>query len=752
MAEHAMDIPKKRVFKIETGNPLFFPVLVSFSVIIAVILLRSVATWSWRWHNPLLFHVVEGIEFLASILFAVFLITRKTRDAVFNTWIPTGLLGMGLLDWFSNGLESERVWLYSLAMLFGGVCFAAGWLPFHAGIFSDRKWLIFIVAGSAAVALGTLPYALPETVPEMMSAGRFNTTAVAMNSIAGFLFLTAAAFFIKRYLSSRNPQDVLFFYFSLFTAAAELGFRFGIEWAGQWWSWHVFRLTSSLVLFIYAVVLLKKSEDRSLIISDNFSSVLKTSMDGFFIVDSRGRFIGTNDVYCRLIGHGREELVKMSVSDVEAVESPEDVSKHMETIIRNGGDRFETRHRRKDGTIVEVEASVHYLPRGNFFCFVHDISQRRQMMTALKRSEEELSVILENLPLATALMDEKQCVVRMNAALSVLSSFREHAAGKCIGQVFNCIYFSWNPAGCGIHPWCKTCRGRAMLTDTLTTGRNHYQEEWKLPVKTGNDMQEMDLLASTITLQADRKLVLLCLEDVSARKKLQRQLIMNDRLASVGLLASGVAHEIGNPLTVISGYANTLPLIVELPDEAKDGLKVITEESQRAGDILKNLLTFARAESKTKEMMNINGSIRRVLELRAYEHRLNKITTNINLAQELPEILANRSQLEQVFYNIVVNAEFAMIEAHRKGTLTVITSYGDNVARIEFTDDGAGIPEEYIGRIFTPFFTTKKVGQGTGLGLSVCLGIVNQHGGRLWAENHRGRGTTFFIELPVQTQ
>jgi PAS domain S-box-containing protein len=236
--------------------------------------------------------------------------------------------------------------------------------------------------------------------------------------------------------------------------------------------------------------------------------------------------------------------------------------------------------------------------------------------------------------------------------------------------------------------------------------------------------------------------------DVTERKLAQQQLIMNDRLASIGLLASGIAHEVGNPLTVIMGYANTLPMMAELPLEIKEGLTVIQEQSQRAADILKNLLTFARPQSGELLPVDVNESISRVVSLRAYYQKTNKINTHLSLATNLPLVNGNRSQLEQVFYNIIANAEYSMVKAHQGGNMTIVTEHKDKSVVVTFTDDGEGITENNLGRIFLPFFTTKKVGQGTGLGLSICLSIVTEHQGRIWAESTKGKGATFTIELP----
>ena len=138
-----------------------------------------------------------------------------------------------------------------------------------------------------------------------------------------------------------------------------------------------------------------------------------------------------------------------------------------------------------------------------------------------------------------------------------------------------------------------------------------------------------------------------------------------------------------------------------------------------------------------------------VLELRAHEQNTHNIRVDARLSPDLPEILGNSSQLEQVFFNIVINAEFFMLEAHGKGRLNIITEpMGDSV-RATFADDGPGISPENMRRLFTPFFSTKEAGKGTGLGLSICHGIITEHGGRIWAESKPGNGSTFVIELPV---
>jgi PAS domain S-box-containing protein len=236
--------------------------------------------------------------------------------------------------------------------------------------------------------------------------------------------------------------------------------------------------------------------------------------------------------------------------------------------------------------------------------------------------------------------------------------------------------------------------------------------------------------------------------DITERRKMSEQLMMQDRLASIGQLTSGLAHELNNPLTSIISFSSLL-LDRELPQDVKQDVKVIQDEARRTADIVKNLLAFTRKQPLGKQPMNINDSIRKVLELRAYEQKVNNIRVETSLDPGLPPIIGNDSQLQQVFFNIVINAEYFMLEAHGGGTLTVTTEKAGDYVRARFADDGPGISRENMKHLYTPFFTTKEIGQGTGLSLSICLGIVTEHGGRITAESEPGEGATFIIELPV---
>jgi len=238
------------------------------------------------------------------------------------------------------------------------------------------------------------------------------------------------------------------------------------------------------------------------------------------------------------------------------------------------------------------------------------------------------------------------------------------------------------------------------------------------------------------------------IRDVTKHKEMEQQLILTDRLASVGELASGIAHELNNPLTGVIGFSQLL-LDKDVPNDIKSDLQVIYSEAQRAAQVVKGLLTFAGKHTPVKQPVNINTIIERVLKLRAYEQRVNNIRVNTHLAPDLPNITGDHFQLQQVFLNIIINAEYFMVETHGEGTLTITTKKAGDIIKASFTDDGPGINQENLSHLFDPFFTTKEIGKGTGLGLSICHGLITEHDGRIYVESELGKGANFIVELPI---
>jgi PAS domain S-box-containing protein len=241
--------------------------------------------------------------------------------------------------------------------------------------------------------------------------------------------------------------------------------------------------------------------------------------------------------------------------------------------------------------------------------------------------------------------------------------------------------------------------------------------------------------------------------DITEQRLIQSKLLQTEKMAALGQLVSGIAHELNNPLTSIQGYAQLLQTRRSASDRAGDALR-ISQEAARAGRIVRNLLLFSRETKPERRAVHLNDVIERTLFLRAYELKLQNIEVELALDPELPQTLADAAQLQQVVLNLIVNAEQAIVTARgeelRNGRILIRTRrlVGNRLA-MEVSDDGPGISPELVPRIFDPFFTTKAPGLGTGLGLSIVYGIVQEHGGEIRVDSLQGHGATLIVELPA---
>ncbi len=247
-------------------------------------------------------------------------------------------------------------------------------------------------------------------------------------------------------------------------------------------------------------------------------------------------------------------------------------------------------------------------------------------------------------------------------------------------------------------------------------------------------------------------------QELSERKQAQErenQLLLElnsiSRLAAIGEMAAGVAHEINNPLAGVVGFSELL-LRKKIPKNLRDNISIIHDGACRIADVTDRMLKFARQSKPERTQVDLNHIAGTSLAIRAYAMKSGSINVITQLDRDLPLTYADAGLLQQVFLNIILNAEQAMKSAHNRGNLTVKTEKINNAIRISFKDDGKGIAKENLSKIFNPFFTTKEVGQGTGLGLSLCYGIVKQHDGKIYAKSRLGKGSTFFVELPIVTQ
>jgi len=230
-------------------------------------------------------------------------------------------------------------------------------------------------------------------------------------------------------------------------------------------------------------------------------------------------------------------------------------------------------------------------------------------------------------------------------------------------------------------------------------------------------------------------------------RKTQNQLIQSEKMASLGKLAAGVAHEINSPLTGILTYSSLLFKAKKHEDPEKEDLEVIVNETNRCKMIVKGLLDFARQTEPRKALSDINEVIGKSIDLISHQASLQNVKIDKKIKPDLPKIMIDMGQIQQVFINILLNAIEAMPQG---GTLIVSSGAEDEMVAIRFTDTGIGIPQENLPKILDPFFTTKKQGKGTGLGLSVSYGIIERHRGKLEVRSKVGKGTTFTVKLPIK--
>ena len=238
--------------------------------------------------------------------------------------------------------------------------------------------------------------------------------------------------------------------------------------------------------------------------------------------------------------------------------------------------------------------------------------------------------------------------------------------------------------------------------------------------------------------------------DDKLREYTDQQIMRSERLATIGQLAAGVAHEINNPLGVISLYAQMVfDELGQNNDSCRENMAVVIKQTNRAGRIVKDLLEFARQFEPEIKMLNINDVLTKAITMTTHPAELQNISVVTDLSPELPDIQGDAGKLQQVFVNMTVNAFQAMPDG---GTLTVCSrTTGDSkYVEIEISDTGCGIPREHLSKLFDPFFSTKRTGEGTGLGLSVTLGIIEKHGGAIDVESKVGEGSKFTVRLPVE--
>jgi PAS domain S-box-containing protein len=440
-----------------------------------------------------------------------------------------------------------------------------------------------------------------------------------------------------------------------------------------------------------------------------------TKMFGFSSVDEG---IGANPLDF-VPSEGREVILELIVKELFEQDSQQTREVQMIT---------------KDGRKIWVSATaakVMHEGRSAGLVSFTDITEHKEMEEAIRQAAEEWKRTFDSISDAISIHDRDFRILRANKAFADLFG---KSASEIIGKHCYELYKEEKH-----HSGCP--QEQTLATEKPAAAEFYESHLGKyLRVSTSPIFNDKGEIVGIVHI----------IRDITEQKQQNERLMMADRLASIGELAAGAAHELNNPLTSVIGYSELL-MDKDTPDYIRKDLAFIRSEAQRAANVMSNLLTFARKYTPVKQLNQINSIIEDVLKLRAYAHKSNLIKVERHLATDLPEILVDYFQMQQVFLNIIINAEYFMTEAHKRGILTITTEKQNGSVRISFADDGPGIPPENLSRIFDPFFTTKEPGKGTGLGLSICHGIVAEHGGQIYAKSQLGQGATIVIELPMKS-
>ena len=355
-----------------------------------------------------------------------------------------------------------------------------------------------------------------------------------------------------------------------------------------------------------------------------------------------------------------------------------------------------------------------------------------QKVAQYERLKDFNENIVESINVGVLAVDLQDRIESWNSQMEVMYALpRRQALSRSLGEIFPAEFaqeFSRVRQSPGIH--------------------NLYK--FRLAVPTG----ETRILNVAIAPLVSRKFNvvgrLIIMDDITERVDLENQLSQADKLSSIGLLAAGVAHEVNTPLAVISSYAQMLSKQVQGDEKKSAVLEKITRQTFRASEIVNNLLNFSRTSGAEFAEVDLNRVIGDTLSLLEHQFKTSRILVHDELCNHLPTIQGNAGRLQQVFLNLFLNAKDAMPDG---GTLSITTSNGDGV-RVVVSDTGSGIAQEHIQRIYDPFFTTKSIAQngqkrGTGLGLSVTYGIIQEHAGKIHVESSPEQGTTFYLDFPM---
>ena len=470
-----------------------------------------------------------------------------------------------------------------------------------------------------------------------------------------------------------------------------------------------------------------------------FNEFFESLHEGIFFTTPEGQILDANPALVRMLGYeSKAALQERNFSDVYANPS------HRDALVRELQSRGSVQDReiilrRADGS--ELHCLVSGLAiRDTFGRIVRlqgtlvDVTERREIEKRLRQEQEFVRHLVACFPDLIAVFD------RQGAFTFVSPRIDEILGAAPAGYIGQHYLF-------GIHPddhrkvnqvFQKVLAGRSQLAQMELRAR-HADGSWRV------------LRASAGPLfDADGKIngIVSSLRDITETKEIEQQLLQKEKFAAMGQMMAGAAHELNNPLTAILGVTDLLRERAT-DDGTRRQIDIVLQQARRAAAIVQNLLALAVPSGQKRGRIKIDELVRKVIDSQQKSLRQRNIRVDVAVAEPLPEVEGDPRLLTQVFVNILLNAEQAISAVRESGTIRISLSQSDSHLLVAFTDDGPGISQEIIDKIYDPFFTTKRPGGGSGLGLTICLGVIKDHGGRIEAESPHGSGATFRIYLPA---
>jgi PAS domain S-box-containing protein len=483
----------------------------------------------------------------------------------------------------------------------------------------------------------------------------------------------------------------------------------------------------------YIVQTLTKEKHQELTISeDKYRGLFENANEGIIILrNPQGQIADVNREVERTSGYTKEELLQNEFLDLFAPEEIEKTRNYLKEVAERGGARADYLSlKKKDGTFMEVDLSIKRIDLGDesfYQVMIRDLTKQRKLEKKIVESKRNLEAIFDGIRDQLSLQAPNYDILRVNKAVieNYQKTYQELIGRKCYE-----VYYQ-RSVPCERCPVSVTIETKQPASSIMKLSEiNGALQIFSYPI-----LDEKGSLLSVIEY----------VKDITEEQRLQEQLIQSEKLAGIGILASGVAHEINNPLSGIIGMAE-VALEEEDLSKNKDYLEDILNCAQRIGEIVKGLKSYSRA-AKREDLSPVN--LNEVLEesLKMVQLAIKQDTVEvIKNFQPIRKIKANTGEIQQVFINLITNAFQAM--DGKGGKLVLSTRSLRDLIEVKVSDEGMGISQKYLNQIFDPFFTTKKQGEGTGLGLNIVYRIITKYEGTITVESKENMGTTFTIQFP----